>query len=379
MWTRGKPNTILIESCSVNQLRILSCQLGSSQHYHIQTKQRASSDGVSCLSSDSSQRKARSIVGIFWDLDNKPPKTLPPFEAASKIRKAAEQFGFVKYMVAYANQRALSYVPPLVRQKRNDRKVSIDLEYTCRVCGRRFYTNEKLVNHFKQIHERENTKRVNQIESATGSRRVKLVAKYAAKMHKYKNACRDILTPKVGYGLVDELRKAGFWVKAVSNKPDAADVALRDHLVDMMAKRMVECVFLISDDSDFVEVLKEAKSRCLKTVVVGDVMDGALKRTADASFSWAEVVMEKAKKEAVTVVGRWKDRDVLKKLEWTYDPERDKKYYTLSDFGSEDDSDVDLFVSEENDDDDDDHFLHKEDNGAWWELGSETKCDGSIG
>ncbi|CAH9112671.1 unnamed protein product [Cuscuta europaea] len=267
---------------------------------------------------------------------------LPPFEVATKIRKAAEQFGLVKYMIAYANQHALSYVTPLVRQKRKEIKVSNDLEYICRVCGRSFYTNyEKLINHFKHIHERENMKHVNQIESARGMRRVNLVAKYSTKMQKYKNACRGILTQKVGYSLADEVRRAGFWVKCISNKPDTSDISLRDQLVNMMNKQMVDCVLLISDNSDFVDVVKEAKSKCLRTVVIGDVTEGALKRAADASFSWGEIVMDKATKEANTVVGQWKDRDVLKTLEWTYDPVRDKKYYFLSDFECEVYSDVD--------------------------------------
>ena len=39
------------------------------------------------------------------------------------------------------------------------------------------------------------------------------------KMEKYKHAARDVLTPKVGYGLADDLKRAGFWVGTVSNKP----------------------------------------------------------------------------------------------------------------------------------------------------------------
>jgi hypothetical protein len=68
------------------------------------------------------------------------------------------------------------------------------------------------VNNFKQIHEQEQMRRLNHIESARGTRRVKLVAKYSMKMQKYKNVVRDILNPKVGYGLADELKKAGFLV-----------------------------------------------------------------------------------------------------------------------------------------------------------------------
>ncbi|KAL5817671.1 hypothetical protein ACOSQ3_026049 [Xanthoceras sorbifolium] len=315
---------------------------------------------------------AHNCVGIFWDLDNKPPNSIPPFDVAIRLKKAVSFFGVVRYTVAYANSHAFSYVPQVVREQRKERKLLNQLEnkgvikpesYLCRVCGRRFYTNEKLVNHFKQIHEREQKKRLNQIESARGKRRVDLVAKYSMKMEKYKRAARDVLTPKVGYGLADELKRAGFFVKTVSDKPQAADIALRDHMVDMMDKRRVDCLVLVSDDSDFVEVLKEAKLRCLKTVVVGDMNNGALKRVADASFSWRDILMGKAKKEAVSVVGKWNDRDILKRLEWRYNPEVEKKAYDLGD--ESEDSDMDG-ISNVSDAD----YSHREGDGAWWELDS---------
>ncbi|KAL6979690.1 hypothetical protein U1Q18_021347 [Sarracenia purpurea var. burkii] len=325
------------------------------------------------------QKNPQNNVAIFWDLDNKPPKSFPPYEVAVRLKKAAAEFGVVRYMIAYANSHAFSYVPPEIQEQRKEKKALNQLEkkgilkpvepYICRVCGRRFYRNDKLVNHFKQIHEREQTKRLNQIDSARGKRRVKLVAKFSMKMEKYKNAVRDVLTPKVGYGLADELKRAGFWVRTVSDKPQAADIALRNHMVDIMDRRRVECLVLVSDDSDFMEVLKEAKLRCLKTVVVGDSNDGALKRTADTGFSWQEIMLGKAKKEAVSVVGRWKDRDVLKRLEWSYEPERDRKLYDLDgEFNTEcGDSEIEGFSSGE-----DDNLLSKEGKNAWWELESDA-------
>ncbi|KAJ6943300.1 hypothetical protein NC652_008929 [Populus alba x Populus x berolinensis] len=350
--------------------------------------------GSSSLTPTLSPQKTQNNVAIFWDLDNKPPKTVSPFEAAIKLKTAVCSFGFVKYMVAYANRHAFSYVPQVVREERKQRKSLNQLEnkgvikpvesYLCRVCGRNFYNNEKFINHFKQIHEREQQKRLNQIESARGKRRVMLVGKYAMKMQKYKNAARDILTPKVGYGLADELKRAGFWVRTVLDKPQAADLALKDHMVDMMDKRRAECFVLVSDDSDFVHVLKEAKSRCLKTVVVGDVNDGALKRVADAGFSWQEILMGKAKKDAETVVGRWKDRDVLKRLEWTYDPEVEKNLhgmvYEFDNYESKDecngndseDGDMDNIL-----DGDDVGCLQREDAGGWWELDSNPEVTSS--
>ncbi|CAA3022711.1 LOW QUALITY PROTEIN: uncharacterized protein LOC111403527 [Olea europaea subsp. europaea] len=92
------------------------------------------------------------------------------------------------------------------------------------------------------------------------------------------HAARDILTPKVGYGLMDELKRAGFWVGKVSDKPPAADSALRNHTMDIMDRRMVERIVLVTADSDFVEILKEARLRCLKRVVLGDDNDVALKK-----------------------------------------------------------------------------------------------------
>ncbi|KAK3224815.1 hypothetical protein Dsin_004677 [Dipteronia sinensis] len=315
---------------------------------------------------------AHKCVGIFWDLDNKPPNSIPPFDAAIRLKNAVSLFGVVRYMIAYANSHAFSYVPQIVREQRKERKLLNQLEnkgvikpesYLCRVCGRRFYTNEKFVNHFKQIHEREQKKRLNQIESARGKRRADLVVKYTMKMEKYKRAARDVLTPKVGYGLADELKRAGFFVKTVPDKPEAADIALRDHMVDMMDKRRIDCLVLVSDDSDFVEVLREAKLRCLKTVVVGDINNGALKRVADANFSWRDILMGKAKKEAVSVAGKWKDHDILKRLEWRYNPEVEKNAYDLCD--EREDADMNGISSA-----DDADYVQREDDGAWWELDS---------
>ncbi|XVF52694.1 hypothetical protein PTKIN_Ptkin05aG0039100 [Pterospermum kingtungense] len=370
-----------INSLQSARIKTLNACISLSRYCHFKTKLRFDSlDPGSKLAS----KPAQNNVAIFWDLDNKPPNSVPPFEAAVKLKKAASEFGVVRSMVAYANHHAFSYVPNVVREQRRERKVLNLLEnkgviksvepYFCGVCGRRFYTNEKLVNHFKQIHEREYQKRVNQIESARGSRRVKLVAKYSMKMEKYKNAAGDVLTPKVGYGLADELKRAGFWVGTVSNRPQAADVALRDHIVDVMDKRKAECLVLVSDDSDFVDVLKEAKLRCLKTVVVGDTNDGALKRVADSGFSWTEILMGKAKKEAVSVAGKWKDRDILKRLEWTYNPEVERKLYGSDDMFDEESEDQDF---DSTDDGNNADCLHKEDSGAWWELDSDSDANSS--
>ncbi|XP_051113312.1 uncharacterized protein LOC127239281 [Andrographis paniculata] len=317
------------------------------------------------------QRGISNNVAIFWDLVNKPPKPFLPYDAATRLKNTAQGFGFVKHMIAYADRNLYSYVPPSISSQRGERKASNEIgtkvvePYVCGVCGRRFYTNEKLVNHFKQIHESEHVKRMNQIETARGSRRMNLVAKYAMKMDKYRKAARDLMAPKLGYGFSDELKRAGFRVSVVSDKPD---VMLINHMVDVMDKREVKCLFLVSDDSGFVGVLQEARLRRLKTVVVGDANEGLLKRTADASFSWWEILRGKAKKESGSVVGKWKDQNVLRRLEWRYDPEADKKIY----FDEIEGLDAGWCSSDESRG----SVLGEGNDRAWWELDSRSERGG---
>ncbi|KAI3988528.1 hypothetical protein MKX01_026342 [Papaver californicum] len=281
----------------------------------------------------------------------------------------ASSFGYVRYTVAYANLHAFSYMPPVVQELRKERKIPNQLEnrgvikplplvpFACQVYGRKFHTNDKLVNHFK-LHKREQRVLEN-----------KLVGKLPLKMEKYKNAAMDVLTPKVCYGLVDELKRAGVWVQFVSDKPQAANIVLREHMVEMMDSKHADCVVLVSDDSDFVDVFREARQRGLMTVAVGDNKDGSLKRCADMEFLWQEIMFGKTKKEAVSVMGRWKDQHVLKRLEWTYKPE-----------SKEDESDVDKFEFENKDWDAEDvvskvfgDHIQKEVTKLWWELDSDVE------
>ncbi|KAK8613990.1 hypothetical protein V6N13_122369 [Hibiscus sabdariffa] len=145
-------------------------------------------------------------------------------------------------------------------------------------------------------------------------------------MDKYKNAARDVLTPKVGYGLADELKRAGLWVGTISNRPQAADVASRDRMVDVIDRRKAECLVLVSDDSDFVE----AKLRCLKTVVVGDADDE-------------------------TGVDRTNNPEVERKLNGFED------MFDGTDDGNRNSCD----------------YLRKENSCAWWELDTESDADPS--
>ncbi|XP_050379080.1 uncharacterized protein LOC126796325 [Argentina anserina] len=318
---------------------------------------------------NSPPKTSQPCVAIFWDLQTRPPKSVTPFEAAARLITAASSFGQVRHMIAYATPHAFSSVPQVVGKIRRERNrvVIRDEPNVCRVCGRRFYTKEKLVNHF-QVHEREHMKRLSQIESARGSRRVKLVGKYAMKMEKYRNAVRDVMIPKQGNGLVSELKRAGFRVKTASGERCGV-VALRDDIVGMMEEKRFECMVLVSDESEFVEVVMEARRRCVRTVAVGgDLGDGVLKRAADSGFLWREVLVGKAKKEAVKVVGKWKDRDVLKRLEWKYEPDEDRRVHCLDDEVEDEEIGSVVGGMKEN-------CLRNDGNRKWWELDSDADAD----
>lgn len=239
--------------------------------------------------------KQKKVV-VLWDLDNKPPRG-PPYNAAMSLKQLAQRFGDVIDMSAYANRHAFIHLPQWVVQQRRDRK-EVDLferkglitpsdPYICKVCGRKCKTNLDLKKHFKQLHERERQKKLNRMRSLKGKKRQRFKERFINGNEKYNEAARDLVTPKVGYGLASELRRAGVFVKTVEDKPQAADWALKKQMQHSMS-RGVDWLFLVSDDSDFSDMLRRAREANLGTVVVGD-WDRALGRHADLWVPWVRV------------------------------------------------------------------------------------------
>lgn len=234
-------------------------------------------------------------VSVFWDLDNKPPKS-SPYHAALYLRKAASQFGSVIDMVAYANRHAFTHVPDWVREQRRDRKqldvlerrgvVQPEQPYVCNLCGRKCKTNLLLKKHFKQLHEREHNKRMTRLNSLKGKKRTKFKESVLSKTVKYREAARPILVPKVGYGLESDLRRAGVYVRTVQYKPQAADIALKQQMAESMSKG-IKCLCLVSDDTDFAQMLVDARALNLRTIVFGE--SKSLKRFADLWFPWDDI------------------------------------------------------------------------------------------
>lgn len=238
----------------------------------------------------------QSKVVVLWDLDNKPPRG-PPFEAALSLKRVAERFGRVIDISAYANRHAFSHLPNWVLEKRRERRRMDVLErkgivtpseaYVCNVCGRKCKTHLDLKKHFKQLHERERQKKLSRMKQLKGKKRQRFKERYLEKNYKYEEGARNLVTPNVGYGLARELRRAGVFVKTVEDKPQAADWALKRQMMHSMS-RGIDWLFLVSDDSDFREMLRRAREANLGTVVVGDG-DRALGRYADLWIPWIGV------------------------------------------------------------------------------------------
>lgn len=236
--------------------------------------------------------KPKKVV-VLWDLDNKPPRG-PPYQAAMALKKVAQHFGELVDMSAYANRHAFIHLPQWVVEERRERRREDILErkgistpsqpYICSVCGRKCRTNLDLKKHFRQLHERERQKKLNRMRSLKGKKRQRFKERFIHGNDKYNEAARTLLSPKVGYGLASELRRAGVFVKTVEDKPQAADWALKRQMQHSMS-RGIDWLFLVSDDSDFSETLRKAREANLGTVVVGDGYR-ALGRQADLWVPW---------------------------------------------------------------------------------------------
>lgn len=239
--------------------------------------------------------KSKKVV-VLWDLDNKPPRG-PPYQAAVELKKVAQKFGDVVDMSAYANRHAFIHLPQWVIDERRERRHLDVLErkgvvtpsepYVCSVCGRKCKTNMDLKKHFKQLHQREREKKLNRMRSLKGKKRQRFKERFIDNNQKYMEVARSLITPKEGYGLASELRRAGVFVKTVADKPQAADWALKRQMQHSMS-RGIDWLFLVSDDSDFSEMLKRARNANLGTVVVGD-WDRSLGRYADLWVPWMGV------------------------------------------------------------------------------------------
>ncbi|VFQ87838.1 unnamed protein product [Cuscuta campestris] len=321
--------------------------------------------------------KPKEVV-VLWDLDNKPPRG-PPYQAAVELKRMAQRFGNVADMSAFANRHAFTHLPRWVIDERRERRRLDNLErrgdltphqpYVCSVCGRKCKTNSDLKNHFKQLHERERQKKLNRMASLKGKKRQRYRERFLDNNDKYAEAARRLIAPKQGYGLGSELKRAGVFVRMVADKPQAADLALKQRMRQhSMSRGGVDWVVLVSDDSDFSEMLRGAQEVNLGTVVVGD-LDRALGRHADVWVPWLAVEKgEIGEDDLVVVIGKEKNNERLsvgglseEVIDFDGFAERRQINSDLNVWEESDDEEYSIFDSEDNesdgdDDDEDDYF-----------------------
>lgn len=304
------------------------------------------SQRISTTSSTPATRVPTTPVAVLWDLAaSRPPSKLPLYDSAVRLHLAASSFGRLRFSAAFLH--------PCHRLPTPD--PSADATNLCRVCGRRFRARDALLRHFDTIHTREHAKRLERIESSRGDRRVRLAASLSLKLSKYTKAARE-LTAGVNPGSpADELRRARVHAE-LSRYPSTA---LRERAQEVLDDGSVGCLMLVSGREELSPLLRLAREKGVRSVVVGG--ESGLTRWADTGFTWAEVIAGKARKAAPSTSGKWRDRDLLKSLEWRY----------------EDDEEEDVVFEEDGDGDGSEELAGGANGKPWWKLesdGDDTFC-----
>ena len=289
----------------------------------------------------------KTAVAVLWDLAaSRPPSKLPLYDSAVRLHLAASSFGRLRLSTAFLH--------PTHRLPAPD--PSADTTHLCRVCGRRFRERDALLRHFDTIHTREHTKRLERIESSRGDRRVRLAASLSLKLSKYTKAARELTAGMDPGSPADELRRAGVSAE-LSRYPSAS---LRERAQEVLDEGSVGCLMLVSGQEVLAPLLGLAREKGVRSVVVCG--ESGLARWADVGFTWSEVIAGKARKTAPSMSGKWRDRDVLKRLEWRY----------------EDDDEEDVVFEEDGDGDGSEELAGNAKGKPWWKLESdgEDSCAG---
>ena len=200
-------------------------------------------------------------VVVLWDLDNKQPyrSQVHPRYLAAALRAVGGRLGSVVDMQAFANRHAFTWTSPFQADidEANRDEEALHAGCICPLCGRRCGDPVTLRKHFAKLHEREAAKRV-----AHAKKRGAL-GKAADREFRFREARRAVVRPASGNATSWSLRREGVQVQVVPNTPQAADTALIATLRKLVAggggaEHSKLHVLLVSDDSDFLEPLRQA-------------------------------------------------------------------------------------------------------------------------
>ncbi|KAK1683564.1 hypothetical protein QYE76_044412 [Lolium multiflorum] len=303
---------------------------------------------LSTITSTPATRAPNTPVAVLWDLAaSRPPSKLPLYDSAVRLHLAASSFGRLRLSVAFLHPTHRLSVPD----------PSADAKQLCRVCGRGFRARDALLRHFDTIHTREHAKRLERIESSRGDRRVRLAASLSLKLSKYAKAARELTAGANPGSPADELHRAGVSAE-LSRHPSAS---LRERAQEVLDEGSVRCLVLVSGQDALSPLLRLAREKGVRSVVVGG--ESGLARWADVGFTWSHVIAGKPRTAAPSFSGKWRDRDVLKRLEWRYE---------------EDDDEEDVVFEEDGDLNRSEELAGSANRKPWWKLESDGE-DSCIG
>ena len=205
-------------------------------------------------------------VVVLWDLDNKQAyrEQVHPRYLAAALRSVASRLGVVVDMQAFANRHAFTWTSPFqadIDEADRDEE-SLHAGCICPLCGRRCGDPATLRKHFAKLHEREAAKR-----AAHTKKKRAAGGKAADREFRYREARRAVVRPSSGNATAWSLRREGVKVQCVPSTPQAADTALIATLRSLVARHAAGgggaqhsklAILLVSDDSDFLEPLRQA-------------------------------------------------------------------------------------------------------------------------
>lgn len=252
-------------------------------------------------------------VGIFVDLDNVAPLTHGRSDAqafAQPLREFADRAGTLATFRAFANINTQIFVPDEERERRADFEQEFimwdsdtqlaqtgydsDGILRCGVCGSKMKLNKKdkargwtmekkLDKHMRTQHDREQEKRKNALQHLKGKKRQKFMKKNAEKYEKYNAAQVGLFRtpatrskkPKKQTKMNDlfrVLREQRITCSSVKDVDSALLKAARSWMDRLgQAQVMVDedargCLVVVSEDSDFRELLNEARAKNILAV-----------------------------------------------------------------------------------------------------------------
>ncbi|KAI1138063.1 hypothetical protein F5Y05DRAFT_49891 [Hypoxylon sp. FL0543] len=259
-------------------------------------KKTGDSDATPATAGDDGAAEAASKkrVAILWDLDNKPPRALP-VDVATSIRALAERRGEIVEYSAMANYHAFVGLPLAAMELKRDRKMRkmtegyAEGQFICPVCGNKFKTEAKMTKHYEQLHERERKKKLNRLGQLKGKKRKKWLEKNVGKLEKYSRAHTAIYEPEKDHKVYRSLKRCGVRVRIVTKAPQAADEALAKRFAKVRKDPDLTLI-LISDDSDFYNMVQRARAKYgVRIVVMSRSQEGKLAKIADEWVSWDAV------------------------------------------------------------------------------------------